>query len=73
MQGGSLGTLGAPAPLLVGAPSPYSVCGLFQGGVDVLGLLVKQALNEDPLVRNAVKIWWLSVPSEAPTYSGYCF
>lgn len=36
-------------------------------------LLVKQALNEDPLVRNAMKIWWLSVPSEAPTYLGYCF
>ena len=36
-------------------------------------LLVKQALTEDPLVRNAMKIWWLSVPSEAPTYLGYCF
>ena len=35
--------------------------------------MVKQALNEDPLVRNALKIWWLSVPSEAPTYLGYCF
>lgn len=32
------GNSGGPALLLVGGPSPFSACGLFQGGVDALGL-----------------------------------